>query len=184
MITSGDINRAFAHMSVMGENHVILTCDNYNRLIRLTIQHNDLQKAELTFEHMKRRQVLPNSVTFNLLLGANMRAGKTKRVTELLEEMKSLGIHSNSNTRALLIEHASSYQQLTALLGKLKQHQRTEPVLIAASRAALRLNQPSLAFSFLNQSQVSPVFTYKLIEACAQMQLVDPTLNVWNRLKA
>lgn len=171
-------------MSVMGEHHIILTCDNYNRLIKLTVQHNDLQKAELTFEHMKRRQVLPNSSTFNQLLAANLSAGKTKRVGELLQEMKSLNIRSNSITRALLIEHAPSYQQLTALLDKLKQHERTEPILIAASRAALRMNQPSLAFSFLNQPQVSPVFTYKLIETCAQLRLTDPTLNVWHRLKA
>lgn len=167
-------------------NHEAVVCQNveeercaskktslktYLRKIRTGFQTNDLVKVEKLSDQMKREGAQPDLAIYSEMLKGFFKAGKTEVGLELLEEMKTSGVHPNKITllavikacitdaeldRALEIfsemQHKfgldlspSFYRAFLKKCARLRKFKKVEEILNAIKEAGIELDQRILS---------------------------------------
>lgn len=90
----------------------------------MTCFYLDVKSTENWMEGLKKDRLVPDTVTFNPLIGTAAKQGNEKRVQHWLIEMKKVGVRPNVNTFTSLIDAASNRgdnEQIQHWFGEMKE---------------------------------------------------------------
>jgi pentatricopeptide repeat protein len=167
----GNAERAFYWFQEMKEEYDISpTHSSFLAVIKAFTQAGDMERAEELWSSMvNEHRIHPRIDVFNVLIQGHARAGNASRFRSLLDNMTTYGLHPNSYTATIAVDHytkVGDLDQAAAWTNVLLYDLNTDPLdvvklqLVQAFSKAGLMDDAVIWFRKLHEKSLPSVSTY------------------------
>jgi len=194
LIEAGDIN-AVEIVIAEAISEKLADVVTYNTIIKAYLQRGDSRRARAYMEAMRAAGFVPNHVTFNELIGAELKANR-KGAWDLVAEMKVFGLQPNQVTCSILLKSVGPGSREPEVRRTLElaaglEGEMDEVLLSSLCETLVRIRRADLLEKQLrrqrgpNGTQISGAYTYgSVIRAFGFMQDIQGVWATWNEMRS
>ncbi|KAF4357074.1 pentatricopeptide repeat-containing protein At4g14190, chloroplastic-like [Cannabis sativa] len=165
---------------------------NYNKTIRVLVEDDLIEEAELLFDEMKNHGLSLSLETYNSIIHGFARKGFFDKALHYLDEMKELNVAPESDTYDGLIEAYAKhemYDEIGMCLKKMKlndcppDHITYNLLMKEFSRAGLLKKMESVYHTMVSKKMyLQPSTLIKMLEAYAKFGILDKMDKFYTRV--